>query len=374
MMKLPEKMRKTLEKIVKEMAANETIFGIGLFGSWSRGDATPSSDIDLLIISNDPLEDEYVERISVSDQFIDLNFVPKNLIQGPINPKLDQKLHEVLILYDKDWNLTNTKLSMAKFYGSPERVDIRTETHIIESDIYLSRATSAHAKGDYLSARIFAVVAVENVLRVLLEIALQPFSNSRFLDKMKTAAEKLGMPEIFNSYIETAKLNKVDAAAAEEKLKLFKVVWDEMNFTIKRNPQAPKSLHFKIKTGINYYFNSAFMQGTILRANSMISSKNFAETVHYLTSVSLNIVENYAWLKAAIEKQKIDYTCLMRSIEKLEKDNPRTYKNIVKLLSPTNTVDVDKAEAAETIEKVRRNVLKIRRERKHLIKTYISKI
>ena len=118
MMKLPEKMRKTLEKIVKEMAANETVSGIGLFGSWSRGDATPSSDVDLLIISNNPLEDEYVERVSIGDLFLDLNFVPKNLIQGPIHPKLDQKLYEVQILYDRDWALTNTKLSMAKFYDS----------------------------------------------------------------------------------------------------------------------------------------------------------------------------------------------------------------------------------------------------------------
>jgi predicted nucleotidyltransferase len=374
MMKLPEKIRKTLEKLVKEMAADETVSGIGLFGSWRRGDATPSSDVDLLVLSNNPLEDEYVERVSIGDLFLDLNFIPKHLLQGPIHPKLDQKLYEAQILYDRDWTLTNTKLSMAKFYSSPERVDIRTETHIIESDIYLSRAASAHAKGDYLSAQIFAIFAMENILRVLLEIALQPFSISCFLEKVEIAAEKLGIPEIFNSYLEIAKLDKVKAVAAEEKLKLFKVVWDEMGFTIKRKPQALKSLHFKIKTGLNYYFNSAFLQGTILRANSMITSEKFAEAVHYLTGVALNIVENYAWLKATIEKQKMDHTCLMRSIEKLEEDNPRNYQNIVKLLSPIYTVNTDKAEAAETIEKVRRNILKIRRERKPLIKTHISKI
>jgi hypothetical protein len=106
----------------------------------------------------------------------------------------------------------------------------------------------------------------------------------------------------------------------------------------------------------------------------MISSEKFAEAVHYLTSVALNIVENYAWLKATIEKQKIDYTCLMRSIGKLEKDNPRNCQNILKLLVLGSKTNVDKAEAKETIEKVRRNILKIRRERKHLIKTYISKI
>jgi len=373
MMKLPEKMRKMLEKLVKEMAANEAVSGVGLFGSWSRGDAVPSSDIDLLVLSNNLLEDEYVERISMGDFFIDLNFVPKHLVQGPIHPKLDQKLYEVQILYDKDWTLTNTKLLMAKLYGSPERVYIRTENHTIESDIYLSRATSAFTKGDHISAQLFAVVATENILKVLLEIALEPFSNSRFVEKAENATERLGIPEIFNEYLKIAKLNHVDAAAVEEKLKLFKIVWDEMSFTVKRKPQVLKNMHFKIKTGINYYFSPAFLQGTILRANSIINSKRFAEAVHYLGSISLNIIENYAWLKAAIEKQKVDYTSLIRSIEKLEKDNPRSCQNIIKLLGLTETAYIDKEKTAEAIEKARKIILKIRRERKHLIKTHISK-
>jgi predicted nucleotidyltransferase len=373
MMKLPEKMRKILEKLVKEMAANEAVSGVGLFGSWSRGDAVPSSDIDLLVLSNNLLEDEYVERISMGDFFIDLNFVPKHLVQGPIHPKLDQKLYEVQILYDKDWTLTNTKLLMAKLYGSPERVYIRTETHTIESDIYLSRATSAFTKGDYKSAQLFAVVAIENALKVLLEIALEPFSNSRFVEKAKNATERLGTPEIFNEYLKIAKLNHVDAAAVEEKLKLFKIIWDEMNFTVKRRSQVLKNMHFKIKTGINYYFSPAFLQGTILRASSIINSKRFADAVHYLGSISLNIIENYAWLKATIERQKIDYTSLIRSIEKLEKDNPRSYQNIIKLLGLTETAYIDKGKTAEAIEKARKIILKIRRERKHLIKTHISK-
>ncbi len=373
MMKLPEKPRKTLEKTVKEMTAKETVSGIGLFGSLSRGDAAPSSDIDLLILSSEPLEDEYVERVLVGDLFLDMNFVPKHLLQGPIHPKLDQKLYEAQILYDRDWTLTNTKLLMAKFYGSSERVDMRTKAHIIESDIYLSRATSAYAKGDYLSAQLFAIVAMENILRVLLEIALEPFSNSRLLERLRVAAERLGMQEILDDYMRTAKLNEVGVSEAEEKLKLFKTVWDEMSFFVKRKPQALKNAHFKIKTSINYYFNAAFMQGTILRANSIINSGGFAETARYLTSTSLNIVESYAWLKAATERQKIDHTSLIRSIEELEKDNPKHSQNIIKLLSLTDTANLGKAEAAETIKKARKNILKIRQERKHLIKTYISK-
>ncbi|MEM3581165.1 MAG: hypothetical protein QXQ64_07905, partial [Candidatus Bathyarchaeia archaeon] len=157
------------------------------------------------------------------------------------------------------------------------------------------------------------------------------------------------------------------------KLKLFKTVWDETSFLVKRKLQTLKNVHFKVKTSINYYFNAAFLQGTILRANSMINSEKFAETAHYLTSISLNLIENYAWLKATAERQRVDYTSLIRSIEKLERGNPKHYQNIIKLLNLTDTANLSKEETTRTIGKVRRNILKIRRERKHLIKTYISR-
>jgi len=46
----PEKVRRTLERVVKEMRVKENVYGIRLFGSWSRGDVASSSDVDLLIL------------------------------------------------------------------------------------------------------------------------------------------------------------------------------------------------------------------------------------------------------------------------------------------------------------------------------------
>ena len=46
----PERVRRTLERVVKEMRVKENVYGKGLFGSWSRGDAVSSSDVDLLIL------------------------------------------------------------------------------------------------------------------------------------------------------------------------------------------------------------------------------------------------------------------------------------------------------------------------------------
>jgi predicted nucleotidyltransferase len=365
---LPEKIRRTLEKLVAEMRIKENVYGIVLFGSWSRGDATTSSDVDLMILDRGDFNTEYVERIELDGLLVDLDHVPKRWLSGPIPPEIDQKLYEMHILYDRDWSLHNTKLLMANSYGSPERVDIRTETYVVDSDIYLSRATSAFSREDFKSAHLFATIALENILNILVEIALEPFSNSRFMEKLEVSAAKLGMPNLFNEYLHTTGLNKVDSSSVKEKLRLFKTIWDEMKATVTHNPQAFETSHFKVKTKLNYYLNPAFLQGTAMRTNSLIESGKVAEASHYLNSIFLDIVESYAWLKSSIDKVKVDHTVLVRSLEGLEKKNPKNYDYIVKFL---NLTGITKLDASDAIGKVRETMLKIRRERKILIKNHL---
>jgi predicted nucleotidyltransferase len=368
MIKLPEKIRRTLEKMVKEMRIKEDIYGVGLFASWSRGDATKSSDVDLLVLDKGNFSHESVERIEINGLFVDLDHVPKAWIHGQIPPELDQKVYEMQILYDRDWSLTNTKLLMAKSYGSPERVDIRTEAHVVESDIYLSRATSAFSRKDFQSAQLFATMALENVLRVLMEVTLEPFSNSRFIEKLEESTAKLGMQNLFTEYSKISGLSRVDNVSVEDKLKLFKAIWEEINFTAKQNPRAFESSHFRIKTKLRYYLNPTFLQGMMMRTKSLINYGKAVEATHYLNNILVDMIENYAWLKSSIGKVKLDYTTLMRSLESLEQKNPRNCKHIIEFL---NLGDIDRLRVAETIEKARKIMLKIRRERKVLIKKYI---
>lgn len=365
---LPEKIRRAVERLVGEMRIRENTYGIGLFGSWSRGDATTSSDVDLMILDKGDFNTEYVERMELNGLFIDLDHVPKRWMSGPIPPEIDQKLYEMQILYDRDWSLHNMKLLMAKSYSSPERVDIRTETYVVDSDIYLSRATSAFSREDFRSAYLFATVTLESILKVLAEIALEPSSNSRFVEKLEASAAKLEIPGLFNEYLEITRLNKVDNSSVKEKVRLFKAIWDEMKATVTHNPQTLEFSHFKVKTKLNYYLNPAFLQGMVMRTNSLVESGRVAEASHYLSTVFLDIVENYAWLKSSIDKVKVDYTTLMRSLEGLEEKNPKNYSCIVKFLDLSDTTKLD---ASGAIEKVREIVLKIRRERKILIKNYL---
>lgn len=367
---LPEKLRKTLEKTVKGLAAKRNVYGVGLFGSWSRGDAQTSSDVDLFILDEDDFAYEYVERVEQDGFLIDLDHVPRRWIQGPIPPEIDQKLYEMQILYDRDWALTNTKLLMAKSYRSPERVDIRTDAHVVESDIYLSRATSAFSRHDFRSSHVFSTVALENTLKVLIEIASQPFSNSRFLETAESSAAKLGMSSFFDGYIEMTGFSKVDNTHAKDRLTLFKTIWDDIGAVAKQNLQTLESTHFKIKTRLNYYLNTAFLQGVVKRATAMIEAEKTIEASHYLSNILLDMVENYAWLKSSIDKVRIDYTTLIRSLEGLEEKNSTNYRNIMTFLGLGTT---DRVASAKEIGRTREAMLRVRRDRKLLIKNHLLK-
>ena len=63
MVQLPDRVRSILEKIVRRLSRRETVSGVGLFGSWSRGEAVMSSDVDLLIVDNEDFDYEFVESL-----------------------------------------------------------------------------------------------------------------------------------------------------------------------------------------------------------------------------------------------------------------------------------------------------------------------
>jgi hypothetical protein len=102
----------------------------------------------------------------------------------------------------------------------------------------------------------------------------------------------------------------------------------------------------------------------------MIEAEKKVEVAHYLSSILLDLVENYAWLKSLIDKVKIDYTTLIRSLESLEEKNSTNYNNILVILG----LDLmEKADAANDIGRTREAMLKVRKDRKLLIKNHLFK-
>jgi predicted nucleotidyltransferase len=370
MMKLPENIRRTLEKLVNQLKCKANVYGVGLFGSWSRGDATPSSDIDLFIMSRVDVNYEYIERVQTGGLFVDLNFIPRKWFKGPIPPEIDQKLYEMQILYDRDWLLTNMKLLMTKSYSSPERVEIRTEAFLLNSDIYLSRATSAFSREDYHSAYVFATVAIENTLGILGEIAMEPFSNSHFIERIERATKRLETHDLLSKYLELSRLNRTDRQRISEKLKLFKAIWEEISITAKESLQKLTPSPSIIRARLNYYLNPAFLQGVLMRTSYLIDSEKTVEATHYLNTIFLDIAENYAWLRSSTNNVRIDHTTLIRSLKNLEEKNPKNYSRMVDLLDLSN---IEKPEANEAIMETRKIALRIRKDSKVLIKNHLTK-
>jgi hypothetical protein len=368
--RLPDKTRRTLARIVNQQKIKENVYGIGLFGSWSRGDADPSSDVDLFILDKGDFVWEYVERIEIGGSYIDLDHVPKRWIRGLLPPETDQKLYEMQILYDRDWSLTNTKLLMVKSYSSSERVGIRTEAHVVDSDIYLSRATSAFSRGDFYSAYLFALGAFENALKILVEIALEPLSNSHFVEKLEISASKLQLSDFYKKYLVVSGLVEASDEQVKERLRLFNDVWSEAAAEVKQDARLLESLHFRVRTRLLYYLNSTFLQGIVARTNALAKLGKIAEASHYLQSIFLDMMENHVWFKSSVRKVKPDYSMLVRFLERLEGKDSRNYKNIVGFL---NLREVDRVVAGRVVEDVRQAILRIRRDRKILIKSVLSK-
>ena len=369
MVRLPERIHKVLESLARDLSAQEAVLGVGLFGSWSRGDAALSSDADILIVDKRELDYEYVERIKFNGLPVDLDHIPKKWIAGPVPPEIDQKLYEIEVLYDRDWSLTNAKNWMSKTYWKPERVDLRTETYLIESDTYLSRASSAYAKEDFQSACVFAGVGMESILKVLIEANQLPISNSRFIEALKESAEGVGMPELFAYYLVTARLSGVNRRDAEKKLSLFKDAWEAVTSFMKEHASTLASLHFKVKTRLRYYGKPAFLEGMAERSQAIMNIGTQAEASHYVIHTLIEMLENYAWLASAVEGVKLDYTTLLRSLKDFEKSPMRVYKTAVEAL---NVRGITREEADKAVKCAKGIILAVRRQRKDLIKRFVK--
>jgi predicted nucleotidyltransferase len=361
-MQLPEKIRRPLEKLVKNLQTRETISGISLFGSWSRGDAdSSSSDVDLLIVDNRPFEYEYTERIEQSGTLVDLDYVPIKWITDTVSPEIDQKIHESYIIYDREWKLANVKEHTMNSFYTPERYKIRTENYLLDADIYLSRATSAHARGDQESAQLFAILSAQTILKIAIEAARLPLICSRYLETLRNATEQLSEPSLFSNYMTIAGLEILKSAQIEERLSHFKQVWDEIFTFTKTKASLLNSVHFKINTKLNYYATPAFLQGMILRSQALLNETVHQEAAHYLLVTLEDMLENYAWLKAAEQNTRLDYTTLLRFLRG-QKQNPSTmYKNAAKALGIDN---IEEKTAERTIIAAKQVVTEVRQRRK----------
>ena len=367
MVRLPEHIRDPLEKFVKKLSTKETVSGVGLFGSWSRGDATSTSDLDLLIIDNRNFSCEYVNRVSLKGKLIDLNYIPRNWLSDLFPLEIDQKLHEAYVLYDRDWSLTNTKDWLVRVYRNSHRIDLRTEHCVVESDIFLNKAISAYQQNDFQSACIFAEAAAEFVVKALMEINCMPISNSHFIKSLEESTAKLGMPHIFSTFLTVTRLSGVNHDEAERRLELFKKVWDDLSSCMRKRRSVVDSLPFRVQANLKYYGDPNFLCGIVARAREIIAEENYTEASHYLLSSLFSIVENYVPLISAWKKTKFSYApfiSIMRSFE----GSAQMSSNVVAAFGLNG---IDSREARELLRTAKELTRDVRRWRKVLIDWFV---
>ena len=245
--------------------------------------------------------------------------------------------------------------------STPERYSIRAENYLLDADIYLSRATSAHARGDEQSAQLFATLSAQTILKITIEAARLPLSCSRYLEILKTATKQLDADELFQNYLAVAKVETLNAIQVEERLSCFKQVWDEMFGLAKSRASLLDSMHVRIRTKLNYYSAPAFLQGAILRSQALLNEAAHQEAAHYLIVTLADVLENYAWLRAAEQNTRLDYTTLLRFLKGQKQTPARVYNSAVGALGLEN---VDEKKVEETVATAKRLVSDVRQKRR----------
>ncbi|MEM2913881.1 MAG: nucleotidyltransferase domain-containing protein, partial [Candidatus Bathyarchaeia archaeon] len=347
-MKLPENISGVLGRLLEDLKSRESILGIGLFGSWSRGDAVPSSDIDLLIVDSRDFGYEYVERAEVNNCFFDLDYIPEKWIIQRVPPEIDQKLFEAQVLFDRNLTLTKAKDLMSKTHWKPERVEIRTENYVMGSDAYLSRAQSAQRKEDFQSAVVYAVLGFETILKVLMEVNKMPISNSRFIAALEYSCKKLDMYKIYEDYVGILKFSRLDRVKTEKMLNSFSAMWREAVSFISANLSTQKALHIRVRNNLNYYGKESFMKGLLARTRQLIEDGLFIEATHYMLNTTVEMLENYMWLASAVDGTKFDYTILFQQLKNSKSSPMGIYQKATEVLGIEK---VSVQEADETIKK-----------------------
>jgi len=362
--RLPENIRGILAGLTEDLKSRRSVISIGLFGSWSRGEATSSSDVDLLIIDGRNLDYEYVERAEIDDTFLDLNYIPEKWIMRDFPPEIDQKIYETEILYDSNGMLERAKNTMLKIMWLPERVEIRTGNYLVKADTLLSRGLSAYGREDYQSAKLNAALGLETIMKIITEINKTPISNSHYIRALEESARKLGLKELYDEYLEIAGLSKVNRKEAERIFKAFVDLWSTIINIVEANSLAVKSLHEEIINNLNFYCKPSFLRGIVIRTRSLLQECLFVEAAHYMLRASVDMLENYAWLLASIEGTRFDYISLIKCLKDSNVSPTVVYENALEVLM---IKDVSLQDAHLSLERAKDIILNTRQKRKELI-------
>jgi len=310
-----------------------------------------------------------VERLQLDDLFVDLDYVPRRWVTSYIPPEIDQKLFEVMVLYDRDWSLTNAKDWASRSYRNIERMNIRAETHLVDADIYISRASSAIARGDYESSAVFAGLGLESILRIVVEAGLLPFSVSRFVRTLELASQRLDCSQFFDAFIAVSRIGSVSRHDVDVCFNLFEAILSDLAYVLQEQASALDSIHPSVKGQLAYYGNPSFLRGMLARSQSMVKTAEYSDACHYLRRVLTDVLESYAWFAATLENRRLDYTRLFKSLRTLKETPSKLVENVT---AAFDVQHLGRKEAEETVELAKDTILRVRRSKEALLQSAVK--
>lgn len=366
---IPRGISSIIGKFVDDLSEQATVTSIGLFGSWSRYDASPSSDFDILVVDSRGFDYEFNERVEYDGAIMDITRIPRKWVDEVVNPDVDHMLHETLILYDPsgmlkqamDWTETN--------YRTPGRVEVRTEQHLTSADTYLSRASTAMVREDLETAALFSDMSLDPVGNVIMEVAGYPITRSAFIWNLRRACERINMIGTYKVIINNRRLGGLEKADVFRQLERFEGLWRRISNFMGDNREVVENLHDRLRGEISYLTGPTMLGGLFARAEEMINQNNFIEAANYMRGWLLPLVEAYAWLIASKRGSKLDYTSLFRTI--------RHHEGAASIIDAAaeiyNVSNIETNAVRQEIETSRSVIAHIRKNRRDLIEEFVGK-
>ena len=105
-----------------------------------------------------------------------------------------------------------------------------------------------------LFLKINVFLALEEILKVFIEIGKNPISNSHFVSNLKYSFESLDVSLPFETIDELLTFSMRTRLETIQMLNYLSDVWNEFIFFTKKNIHLLEKVHLKPKNKINYYF------------------------------------------------------------------------------------------------------------------------
>lgn len=359
--------RPTVDNYVDDLAQQETVVSVGLFGSWTRYEASATSNVDILVVDRSDLGFEFNELIEYKGLIMDVNRIPWKWVGEVITPEIDHRLQETQILHDPSGLLTRAKNFVGNCYRTRGRVEVRTEGYLTNADMYLSRSSSAMTRNDLETAFLFADLSLAPIAHVLMDVAGLPVNRSAHIWNLRRSCEKLDLLEIYRTVVTVARLSRLEKEDVSNSLDLFRSVWQEISDYMVDNQDEVDSLHDRLKKEISYMMNPALLKSILRKTGEMLNSNNFVEAAMCMRSRLLPFLENYAWLVLAKRGDKFDYTSLFKTIKEYG-GSIEIYDGATEIFNLKNVEWNMVKQAADTARSV---IVQVRTARRDLINRFV---